>query len=156
MPREYVLRRPGFHPGHAIRMADGQEWTLPGPGCPGISGAEYESLLAGLSEAEDEPERLRAELALAIYLLDRNYRLTPEDFTSLLGCPADDDRLARLQAGFRAAAAAHASHGRADLPPNRAARSRGPEPGGPSSILPSVERCFLRVAPESGIEARGA
>jgi len=126
MPSESALRRPGFCPGQAIRMADDQEWTIPDPGCTEVRGAEYESLLQALTEAGDEADLLRAELALTIYLLSRNYRLTPEDYTAILGVSGDDDRLARVQAGCRAAASAHIARGRASLPhqPDR----KGPEP----------------------------
>lgn len=108
-------------------MADDQEWTIPDPGCPEVRGAEYEALLQALTEAGDEADLLRAELALTIYLLCRNYRLAPDDYSAILGVSGDDDRLARVQAGCRAAASAHIARGRASLPQQPDRTGPGPE-----------------------------
>src|SRR5262245_36529215 len=98
MRDENALRRPDFLGGIPIRFADDQAWTLPEPppGAPGEKrfldngtglGPDYEAAVAAVLEAEDEPERLRAELALTILLLGRNYNLAPEDFQALLTFP---------------------------------------------------------------------
>ena len=68
-------------------MADGQFWTVPGPldlGTHPFNVEEYEALLEAICAAEDDSERFRATLALTIYLLNRNYELTPADYVRLL------------------------------------------------------------------------
>ena len=110
---EIALRRSRFHPGPAVRLADGQAWTLPEPTSPGVVGEEYDALLDALGEAADTPERLRSELALAIYLLQCNYRLEPACYMALLDCPAGDVALLRMQRAFREVAESHVAHRRA-------------------------------------------
>jgi len=120
MRNELTLRRPDFRPGTPIRLADGQAWTFPAPTAlePINEGrasnqrlshdeAEYDALLAGVLEAEDVPERLRAELALAIHLLGRNYDLDPADFSRVLEFPPGDPDLAARQHDFHNLAVDH-------------------------------------------------
>src|SRR4051794_36661563 len=96
---ERLNRRSDFRPGWPIRLADGRDWSLPGPPARGSQGGvtagapvfepDYEALLEALRDPEDEADRLRCELALAICLLGRNYDLGPDDFDALLDF--DDD-----------------------------------------------------------------
>lgn len=121
MRDEMALRRPEFRPGISIRLADGQFWTFPAPSSPeragegGASGpghsqpdSEYDDLIGGVLEAEDEVERLRAELALAIHLLGKNYDLEPADYGRVLEFPPGSPALTALQCDFHALAVAHA------------------------------------------------
>jgi hypothetical protein len=112
MLNEVSRRRPDFRPGPSIRLADGWDWTIPAP--PRVTapeaegfGPDYAATVAALESAEDRTERLRAELALAIYLLSRNYDLTPDDLYALLGFPPDDPALAAMQAAFHRIAREH-------------------------------------------------
>jgi hypothetical protein len=95
---ETALRRPDFLGGVAIRLADGRDWVLPGPPPPGpINGKldrDYMACVEAVRDAEDEFERLRAELALTILLLARNYDLGPDDYQALLTFPSS--RVERL------------------------------------------------------------
>jgi hypothetical protein len=129
MPDEHSLRRPGFRPGTPIRLADGQEWVFPGPGelsAPeggrtagepaGAADPAYGGLIDALCEAEDEPDRLRAELALGIFLLGCNYALGPGDYQRLLQAP----RGATVQQAFRDLANDHAWHNLKARPQRRA------------------------------------
>lgn len=88
--------------GIPARLADGQIWDLPGAARAGGPDPAVEGLVAALWEAEDEVERGRAELALAIALLDRNYALGPAEYRELLeaepGCPAASDLRRTLRA----------------------------------------------------------
>jgi hypothetical protein len=106
MPTEDIHRRPGFQSGRSIRLADGQEWVFPAPVTRGTGDAEdadiaadssYLALLRALEEAEDRAELRRAELALTIHLLGRNYDLGPEDYQRLLGLTPGSPELARMQ-----------------------------------------------------------
>jgi len=76
-------------------------------GTPSPFDADYEGLIAGIREAEDDSERLRAELAFLLYLLSWNYDLSPEHFGQLLLFPADSPDLAELQRAFREVALDH-------------------------------------------------
>lgn len=89
MREERSCRRPGFRPGHTVRLADGQFWTFPAPveeegATPPALEGRYQALVRACLEAEDEPDRRRSELALAIALLDSNYLLESTDFSALL------------------------------------------------------------------------
>src|SRR4051794_33959106 len=104
MRDEEVLRRPDFLPGIPVRLADGQVWNL--PKAPdryprvadgGGLGRDYEATVAGVLDAEDEAERRRAELALAISLLARNYDLRPADYQEILGGESGGPASAALQ-----------------------------------------------------------
>jgi hypothetical protein len=120
MCNERALRRPDFLPGLPIRLADGQCWTFPVPrassGSPervapgellGLFGDGYAPTLAAVLEAEDESERLRAELALAIFLLGRNYDLSPAVFREILSFRPGDAALVEMQRAFHEVAVEH-------------------------------------------------
>ena len=75
----------------SIELADGQSWVFPvatdesePAGNPLTRDPEVLDLLDAIREAEDRAEMLRAELALAIHLLDRNYLLDARELLSLL------------------------------------------------------------------------
>jgi hypothetical protein len=91
-------RRSGFEAGVDIRLSDGAVWTLP---VPSQIDAEYHALIAAVREAEDHAEGLRAELALTIFLLDRNYQLEPEELSSLLSFAPHDPALTTLQGAVK-------------------------------------------------------
>jgi hypothetical protein len=91
---ERKSRRSDFETGVDVRLSDGETWTLP---IPSLTDPEYYALIAVVLEAEDRVEVLLAELALTIFLLDRNYELEPEQLSSLLCFSADDPALAALQ-----------------------------------------------------------
>src|SRR3954471_11611022 len=112
---EESLRRPDFLPGIPVRMADGQIWSL--PKAPdryprmadgGVLGQDYEAMVAEVLDAEDEAEQRRAELALAIALLARNYDLGPADYQELLGGESGGPITAALQRAFSDVALEHA------------------------------------------------
>ena len=93
MRDERDRRRPSFQPGLGLRLADGQVWSFPvpadfvdGPAGPSRAwdGPDYRGILGALAEAEDEGERFRAELALAIHLLSWNYEVDREEIGALL------------------------------------------------------------------------
>jgi hypothetical protein len=117
MPHEVSARRLHFRPGPSIRLADGQWWTFPAPpgrDASGVAGfgPDYVAAVAAIGEAEDEAERFRAELALAICLLCRNYDLDPDALCDLLGYRPGDPALAATQAAFRRVAQEHARSSR--------------------------------------------
>jgi hypothetical protein len=104
---ECALRRQDFLPGSPIPLADGQQWMFPAPPtrltpagtareAAGL-GPDYVATVALVREAEDEVERLQAELALAICLLQRNYVLTPATLFALLGYSPGDLALTATQ-----------------------------------------------------------
>src|SRR4051812_10069484 len=105
MHDEVALRRPDFLPGSPIALADGQRWTFPAPPPSPRRGAtttagfgpDYAATVAAVGEAEDQVERLQAELALAICLLERNYALTPTALFDLLGYPPGAPALSAAQ-----------------------------------------------------------
>ena len=87
---ESSRRRPSFCEGHEIELADGQTWILPPPrpnsgGEPLRSESNYDGMIRAMLQAEDRAERDIAELAFAIFLLHRNYVLSPADYQRLLG-----------------------------------------------------------------------
>ena len=90
------MRRSEFVEGTRIALADGQRWSFP-PRPTGQDDPEYDGLLRTIFEAEDDPERLRGELALSILLLSRNYVLGPTDYQKLLGFRQGDPGLSRMQ-----------------------------------------------------------
>jgi hypothetical protein len=96
MVDEQALRRPSYVEGTRIRLANGQVWTFPDhPPC--AEDLEHIAVLREVGEAEDASDRLRAELALAIYLLSRNYHLMPKDFQVILEFAPGDPVLAEMQ-----------------------------------------------------------
>src|SRR5437763_1354519 len=80
---ESRARRPGFVEGAWVRLSDGSEWSLPRRD-PTCVDPEYDAQLRAVFEAEDSAGVLRAELALTIFLLLRNYVLPPRDLSRLL------------------------------------------------------------------------
>ena len=111
---ERALRKPGFREGRRIKLADGQEWSIPKPRLifkPKITsdgkvdfggganfGPEFDDqmdILLGAREAEPT-ERLRVKFEVAVRLLASNYNLAPDDFAELLvlevGEPDSDAR----------------------------------------------------------------
>jgi hypothetical protein len=68
---------------------------------------DYPFLLEAIEEAEDQPEHARAELALAIFLLSRNYLLSSLDFERLFDFRGDVSRLAEARAAFHNLACEH-------------------------------------------------
>jgi hypothetical protein len=117
---EKAIRQPHFLEGTPILLADGQYWTFPAPagrhaeagrgtetGLSSGFAAEYISCMKAVAEAGDPAECRRAELALAIALLARNYRLAPEDYRRLLGLPSGSTELEDMQAGFRSLSGRH-------------------------------------------------
>jgi hypothetical protein len=113
MSREESLRRPGFVPGTAIRMADGRWWTLPHPsgmgpeeGCDPVDPLLMAHVTA-ICESQSDVERLRAELGLAVNLLRRNYELEPSDLLEILDCGRDDGLLSAMQEAFHEVACSY-------------------------------------------------
>lgn len=104
-------RRDEFLGGLPVRLADGQEWAFAGPRELGAADpalrAEVMGLIAAIAEAQDEPERLRGELALGICLLAANYELSPADFIRLLDWAPGDPGKAAMQSAFRSLAGRH-------------------------------------------------
>jgi hypothetical protein len=96
MVDEQSLRRPTFVEGTRIQLADGQAWSLPDHP-PYKEDFEHLAALREIGEAEDAADLLRAELALAIYLLSRNYELAPADFQAILEFAPGDPSLAEMQ-----------------------------------------------------------
>jgi len=120
MINERSRRLSGFSPGIPVSLADGREWWLPAPGEVIESEApidpEYAALVEGIAFAEDAVERGRAELALGIYLLNRNYRLVPGDFQTLLEAPPGTLQSAKVRAALHAVAEAHLPSHPAETP----------------------------------------
>ncbi len=87
MAEEWMSRRPGFCSGPPLRLAGNQLWYVPDPSELHRSRShDPESLhshLEALQEAEDQPQRMRACLALSIFLIHANYDLTPADLRAL-------------------------------------------------------------------------
>jgi hypothetical protein len=83
--------------------------AVPGPGDREKTwdSQRYREILRAALGAEDEGELFRAEMALAIYLLDWNYALDPDDFDELLDDRGDDRRRSDLSAALRTLALAH-------------------------------------------------
>jgi hypothetical protein len=80
-------------------MADGQEWSFPRPPAAGLD-LEFDATMGALREAEDHDDALRAELALAILLLSRNYELRPADYQQIFGFGAGSAALGEFRAAF--------------------------------------------------------
>jgi hypothetical protein len=96
MVDEQALRRPDFVEGRRILLANGQEWSVPDN--PALQDdAEHIALLRAIGESEDQADCHRAELALTILLLSRNYDLSPLDYQAILGFRPSDPSLAALQ-----------------------------------------------------------
>ncbi len=89
MVAEKTRRKSGFAGGVWIRMADGQEWLFSNPPAPG-NDPEYDALVQGLLEAEDESEARKFELAIAIWLLSRNYQPSPREYEEIFSFASDN------------------------------------------------------------------
>jgi hypothetical protein len=96
MVDEQALRRSTFTEGVRIRLANGQAWSLPDHR-PYKDDPEHLAVLREIIEAEDAADCLRAELALAILLLSRNYDLTPDAFQAVLEFAPGDPALSEMQ-----------------------------------------------------------
>lgn len=114
---ERSRRRSDFLEGAALRLADGGFWTVPTPGDhanrgrPAAAaleslGPRYHAALEAIREAEDDSERLRAELVLAIILLRRNYDLDSAALQAILSFD-DGESLTRMQRAMTDIASAH-------------------------------------------------
>ena len=96
MQEERSLRRDDFGWGVPVRLADHQTWNFPTPGelvernLPQGLAHEYFALTRGVVEADSLVDLTRAELALAIFLLNRNYEMTPAACFQVLGFAPDD------------------------------------------------------------------
>lgn len=88
--RETVMER--IH----VRLADGETWRL-AVGDQSRKDPELDALLAAAIDVEDQAEALRAELSLTIFLLRRDYDLSPDELALLLTFTPDDPALAALQ-----------------------------------------------------------
>jgi len=119
MHDERALRRPGFRPGIKIRLADGHFWSLPVPTEHVVEMVDdptavdspwnepsYQSIIHAILEAQDASELFRAEMALAIHLLNWNYALSPDDFEELLD-DINETRRAVLRDALHSSASAH-------------------------------------------------
>jgi hypothetical protein len=98
---EQAVRSSRFVEGHWIRLADGHAWSFP-KRLSDPPDTEYDALLDSIASAEDWNEVLSGELALAIYLLARNYELSSDDYRRLLVFNADRESLVRMQTEFHA------------------------------------------------------
>jgi hypothetical protein len=128
MLEERSLRRVNFGCGTPVRFADRQAWNLLTPvelksrGLNPSQSAEYQQLTRGIIEAESRDEMLRAELALAIFLLGQNYELTPPACFQILGFEPDSSALVETQEAIHRLAMDHV-HARQSLnSPRPAAR----------------------------------
>lgn len=84
--------------GVAIRLADGRHWVLEVLHEENLDRQrELFELLDGIDQAEDCSEQRRAELALAIHLLDLNYSLSPFQMRKLLEFDSEDPELPTVQ-----------------------------------------------------------
>jgi hypothetical protein len=98
---ERAVRSARFVEGPWIRLADGRAWSFPKrPSDP--PDPDYEDLLDAIGSAEDCNAVLSLELALAIFLLARNYDLSPDDYRRLLGFKTGHPSLAQMQTDFHA------------------------------------------------------
>jgi len=79
-----------------VRLADGETWSL-SVGGQAEEDPELDALLAAAIDVEDQSEALRAELSLTIFLLRRNYDLSPDELALLLTFTPDDPALSALQ-----------------------------------------------------------
>jgi len=109
---ELVSRRSDFHPGRGICLADLQTWTFPAPVDRWIASGDsaqedYVGLIRAVLEAESHAEARLAELALAMFLLGQNYRLTPQDYQELFTFTSDSTELADSQSAFHDLALDH-------------------------------------------------
>jgi hypothetical protein len=69
-------------------MGDGQAWLFPPLPSRGVD-SEFDALIQGLYEAEDQSEARRFELAIAILLLWRMYQPSPSEYQAIFGFGSD-------------------------------------------------------------------
>jgi hypothetical protein len=108
MRTEAELRRPDFTGGTPVRLADGNEWSIPRPvirisprlddagKVAGLSarttfGAEFDDLIRSIQEPPEGANRVTLLLTLAVDLLDKNYTLTPEEKAEVLTFDMGDE-----------------------------------------------------------------
>ena len=129
------LRRPGFVPGVEVRLADGDLWALPARDASRAD-PEYDALLAAVDGSETRDDALRAGLALTIFLIGRNYDLSPDRIAALLTFEPGDRALAALQDAVDALVAA-STPGRLPFPPGPGGARPDPDAGagGPSRLF---------------------
>ena len=113
MQEEQSLRRDDFGWGVPVRLADRQTWNFPTPhelierDLPNDLASEYFALTRGVVEAESLMDLTRAELALALFLLRRNYELTPAVCFQVLGFAPNDPELRSMQQAVHVLAMDH-------------------------------------------------
>jgi hypothetical protein len=140
---ERSRRRATFQEGTSIRMADGQNWSLPGL-TSDRPDPVLERLLRAVGAPEDGPERLRDELALTILLLSRNYHLSPESYPKILGFRPADPARGELQRTIRELVLGAPQSPPADLVPNVDRRPRPSRRWGLSAASESLSRVRSR------------
>lgn len=108
---EARCRRSCFVAGHEVVLADEQKWMVPCRTVPDYADEDtahtHRGLLLGILEADDDADRRRNELALIIFLLRQNYKLTSAELQALLAFPNGSGALLQAQRDFRLIADAH-------------------------------------------------
>jgi hypothetical protein len=147
MLNETTYRSLSFQEGTEVRLADGNVWTLPAAaplleqdGTSNEADESLSGLLDGVLEAEDRSEQLRAELALAIHLLGRNYRIGPRQYQAILAFAAGSPLLGASQEAFHAVALDYASRFRRHP-------GRSPESTLPSGWWTALTAAVRRLSP---------
>lgn len=96
-----------------MRLADRQYWNLPTPESLAARALDpeetsrYQSLTRAIAESESRAEVLQAELALAIFLLGRNYEMSPAVCFQALGFAPGDSALTDVQEAIHSLAMDH-------------------------------------------------
>lgn len=98
-------RRANFGEDAKLRLADGQEWSLAVPPTDVLASEAFHALIVGMREAESRSDQLRAEFALSIDLLTRNYDLSSADLQILYGFTRNSPELAEFQSAMHKIAA---------------------------------------------------
>jgi hypothetical protein len=119
MVAETSRRRSRFQGEAWIRMADEQEWLFTVPQTPGVD-ADYDALVQGLLEAEDQSEARKFELAIAILLLSRNYQPSPCEYEEIL-CFGSADAARSAQEAISTLICSNLDQARRDTAPDRSA-----------------------------------
>lgn len=123
MRDERSLRRDDFEWGVPVRLADRQYWNLPTPeslasrALDAEETARYRALARSIVESESRAEVLQAELALAIFLLGRNYHLSPSLCFQALRFEPGDPALSEAQEAIHSLAMDHVRARRAQAEP---------------------------------------
>lgn len=112
MVDELMSRRSDFHAGRGICLADHRTWTFPTPVERWIASldtaeGDYIGLIRAVLEAESQAEARLSELALAMFLLGQNYRLTPQNYQELFTFKSGSIELANSQSAFHDLALDH-------------------------------------------------